>query len=274
VGLLIGRLQIEPFLGAGVLLCVAVMAATLPSRPLAPPARAARGSRAAGVQATAPVQASPLRVTLVISPAALGRNDMTVTLLQPAGQGRWRPESDGQVRLKVTMAAMPTMGTATAETTMIGGGRYRGSADIVMGGDWHLDVLVRTPADPQDYYQAPFTLTAGLYGQPPSLQPWASAPVPGSPPSAPAPAPTPTVQGSTAAPHSLPVAAGSWRGTVRVAPAAYGPNRFTVQLANRAGRPSPDHAVSVLLTSLEMHMGTIRLEARRTAAGQFTATGS
>ena len=58
-----------------------------------------------------------------------------------------QPVTDAEVSLELFMGAMPSMDMpemrSTVAMTHEGGGRYRGTGDVAMGGAWDATVMVR-----------------------------------------------------------------------------------------------------------------------------------
>lgn len=162
-GSLIGRLRIEPLLGALILLCVALMGQAAPAVTVfSDAASASPGPSAIAVPTTvaAPtirttIHQGLLDVSLTVDPAAVGRTRLTATVRQ-----RGRPVADAQVRLRLGVPGQPGLGATFVETVFSGGG-YRGAGDLVQAGEWQVDVLVRTRDDPGEFRDVPFTFLAG-----------------------------------------------------------------------------------------------------------------
>ncbi len=161
------RLAIEPLLGAGILLCVALMGEVAPAVTVfsatsaASPVRPAAASPAAD---STPVGRSSINdsarkglldVSLVVSPPAVGRARLFAVVLE-----RGKVVTDGQVRIKLSMPGNGSIGAVFSETTPSDGG-YAGTGDLVQQGRWQADVLVRTHSDPGEYRDVPFELLVG-----------------------------------------------------------------------------------------------------------------
>ncbi len=71
----------------------------------------------------------------------LGDNAFEVMVMQGS-----QPVTDAEVSLELFMGAMPSMNMpemrSTVAMTHEGGGRYRGTGDVVMGGAWEATVMV------------------------------------------------------------------------------------------------------------------------------------
>jgi hypothetical protein len=71
----------------------------------------------------------------------LGDNTFEITVTEGS-----RPVTDADVTLELFMAAMPSMNMPEMRTnvplTHGGGGRYRGTASVTMGGAWDANVMV------------------------------------------------------------------------------------------------------------------------------------
>ncbi|MDA1185768.1 MAG: FixH family protein [Acidobacteria bacterium] len=72
---------------------------------------------------------------------SLGDNAFEAMVMQGS-----QPVTDAEVSLELFMAAMPSMDMpemrSTVAMTHEGGGRYRGTGDVVMGGAWDATVMV------------------------------------------------------------------------------------------------------------------------------------
>ena len=102
------------------------------------------GSNEAAPAAQAPPAAStqPLEITLDESqPIKSGENTLEVMVMQ-GGQ----PVTDADVSVQFFMAAMPEMKMAEMKNTVPlkheGGGRYRGTGNVMMVGKWDTTVMV------------------------------------------------------------------------------------------------------------------------------------
>lgn len=148
-------LHIEPALGVGVVLCVALLgplAGTLAlpqSSYLTPPP----GGHAGPVTESA--VANQIRITLHVAPATFGNNTITVTLRDPSGA----PIDGGTVFIETNMLDMD-MGTQTFVLKDTGQGIYTGEGQITMAGHWEYTVVVRTRANPNQLTRARFDFTA------------------------------------------------------------------------------------------------------------------
>jgi copper transport protein len=153
------RLRLEPALGALVLLCVALMGQVAPSAPAfnatVVQVVGDQGDVATGGPIAATGALGSLTVTLRVNPADVGQTQLTATV---AEHGRAVP--DGQVRIRLSMPATPTLGAAFVETAPAAGG-YSGTGDLVQEGLWRADVLVRTHSDPGEFRDLPFVFLAG-----------------------------------------------------------------------------------------------------------------
>jgi uncharacterized GH25 family protein len=102
------------------------------------------GSNEAAPAAQAPPAAStqPLEITLDESqPIKSGENTLEVMVMQ-GGQ----PVTDADVSVQFFMPAMPEMKMAEMKNTVPlkheGGGRYRGTGNVMMAGKWDTTVMV------------------------------------------------------------------------------------------------------------------------------------
>jgi len=166
---LIGRLRLEPVLGAGVLLCVALMTQTAPPVSVfSSAAQAGLGlsptSPAEGATTTAAPQSistvakqGVLDIGLTIDPAAIGQARLSITVHE---RGKAVSGDQGQVRVKLSVPGNSALGAVFVETTPSGAG-YAGSGDLVLNGRWQADVLVRTRSDPLEYRDVPFQFIVG-----------------------------------------------------------------------------------------------------------------
>ncbi len=152
---LAARLRIEPLLGTGVLLCVALMGQTAPAVAVFSTPTPTAGTPTASAT-SAPTVATPgaiggsttvgvLRATLTITPPALGSTKFRVIV-----EKRGRAVTDGQVRIRLSVPAQPSLGYTFVETTPTAGG-YDGTGDLAQNGQWRADVLVRTRDDPSEF---------------------------------------------------------------------------------------------------------------------------
>ncbi|MDB5074464.1 MAG: copper resistance protein CopC [Chloroflexi bacterium] len=161
---LLRRLALEPVLGAGILLCVALMGQVAPAVTVF-----SNGGNAAPAVATASPTKTPepprtisgarhlglLDVALTINPAAVGHARIAATVRE---HGHVVP--DGQVRVKLSMPDNPSLGATFVETTA-SGGSYNGAGDLVQNGRWRADVLVRTHSDPSEFRDVPLEFIVG-----------------------------------------------------------------------------------------------------------------
>ena len=72
---------------------------------------------------------------------SVGDNAFEVTVMQGS-----QPVTDAEVSLELYMGAMPSMDMPAMRSTVTmtheGGGRYRGTGDVVVGGAWDATVMV------------------------------------------------------------------------------------------------------------------------------------
>ena len=159
------RLAIEPLLGLGVLLCVALMGEVAPAVTVfSAPNQAPTVASAPAVATSTPVAQSSisgaahmglLDVSLAISPPAVGHARLFAIVRE-----RGKVVTDGQVRIKLSMPGDASLGAVFSETTPSGGG-YVGTGDLVQNGRWQADVMVRTHSDPLEYRDVPLQFIAG-----------------------------------------------------------------------------------------------------------------
>ena len=159
------RLAIEPLLGAGILLCVALMGEVAPAVTVfSAPGQVSTGRSAVAVATPTPASPSSisgaahkalLDVSLAISPPVVGHARLFAIVRE-----RGKVVSDGQVRIKLAMPDNVALGAVFSETTPSGGG-YVGTGDLVQNGRWQADVLVRTHSDPLEYRDVPLQFIAG-----------------------------------------------------------------------------------------------------------------
>lgn len=150
----------EATLGAGVLLCAALLGGLAGS--LAPAAPGAPNINAPPLTKTTktPVDITMkttdgiLNVTLKVAPAKFGTNSVGV-LVVDAKTGK---TIDGaNVHLIIKMVEMD-MGTGTSDLQSVGDGFYTGQADLLMGGHWTIEVQIRTPQNPNVISKVTFTI--------------------------------------------------------------------------------------------------------------------
>src|SRR5439155_5833197 len=114
---LLSWLQVNPVLGAGVLLATSVMFYYPVPEGFGPPGPSAYVAHHGG-----------LTVSLSIKPGRSGPNQISVELRNRAG----RPVSQAHVSVLTTMLDMP-MGTGVASLSQSGPGQFVGSTDLGMG---------------------------------------------------------------------------------------------------------------------------------------------
>jgi hypothetical protein len=155
---LAARLRLEPALGGLVLLCVALMGQVAPGASAFNATVVQLVGDQGGAVTGGPIAATgalgDLTVTLQINPADVGQTQLTATVGE-----RGRAVPDGQVRIKLSMPANPTLGAAFVETTPAAGS-YTGTGDLLQEGLWRADVLVRTRRDPEEFRDVPFVFLA------------------------------------------------------------------------------------------------------------------
>ena len=103
---------------------------------------ATTGASAPAASAPAAVADSQLDIRLS-EPAELSLGDNAFEAMVMQGS---QPVADAEVSLELFMGAMPSMNMpemrSTVAMTHEGGGRYRGTGDVVMGGAWDATVVV------------------------------------------------------------------------------------------------------------------------------------
>ena len=86
-------------------------------------------------------QQADITFTSEPDPPRMGDNTFEVMVMQ-GGQ----PVTDADVSVEFFMPAMPSMNMAEMKNTMAlkheGGGRYRGTGNVMMAGDWEATVMV------------------------------------------------------------------------------------------------------------------------------------
>ena len=102
----------------------------------------ASNEAAPAAQAPPVASSQPLEITLDESrPIKSGENTLEVMVMQ-GGQ----PVTDADVSVQFFMAAMPEMKMAEMKNTVPlkheGGGRYRGTGNVMMAGKWDTTVMV------------------------------------------------------------------------------------------------------------------------------------
>jgi copper transport protein len=148
------RLAIEPILGMGILLCVALMGQVAPAVTVL--ANGAASGAAPAVASASPTPAPPVAISgaqhlgaldasLSINPAAVGRAKFFAIVRENG-----KVVTDAQVRIKLSVPGNSGLGATFVETTPSGGG-YTGAGDLVQNGQWRADVLVRTHSDPNEF---------------------------------------------------------------------------------------------------------------------------
>ena len=116
---------------------------------------------AADASATAPAgKSQDLNITFnsTPTPPKTGENTFEVMVMDQARQ----PVTDADVSVEFYMAAMPQMKMPEmrnrVDLTHEGGGRYRGTGNVMMGGGW--DVTVRVSRDGQEIDTERLSVTA------------------------------------------------------------------------------------------------------------------
>ena len=102
----------------------------------------ASNEAAPAAPAPTPASTQPLEITLDESqPIKMGENALEVMVMQ-GGQ----PVTDADVSVEFFMPAMPQMKMAEMKNTVAlkheGGGRYRGTGNVMMAGTWDTTVMV------------------------------------------------------------------------------------------------------------------------------------
>jgi hypothetical protein len=150
-------LRREAFIGLGVLLCAALLAAFAGSLATAPtPIAGATSGAYVNTAITTPN--GDYAVTLKVAPAKFGANTFLATVKDKSG----KPVESASVLLQTTMLDMD-MGTQSLQLQAVGAdspGTYGGQADLDMGGDWGLAVKV-LPAGGKDFETATYKVVVG-----------------------------------------------------------------------------------------------------------------
>jgi putative copper export protein/methionine-rich copper-binding protein CopC len=155
-------LQREALLGAGVVLCAALLSGLAGS--LAAPPPGAPNVNAPPLTATSktPVTITEtidgLQVTLKVAPDQFGLNTFGVQV-QDAATGK--PIDGANVRLLTNDLDMD-MGTETLDLVGVGDGFYRAQGDLLMGGHWQVLVQVLVPKHPNTIHRFTFTFTTSF----------------------------------------------------------------------------------------------------------------
>jgi len=121
---------------------IALVATACGSEPAPPPADDTASSVTAAEAVAAPASTSGVEIAFSMAPdpPAAGDSTFDVAVTDAGGQ----PVTDAEVSVRFYMAAMPAMNMPemqnTTSLTHQGGGRYRGSGQVVMAGDWEMTV--------------------------------------------------------------------------------------------------------------------------------------
>jgi hypothetical protein len=127
---LVGWLQVNPVLGAGVLLATSVMFYYPVPVGFGPPGPSVYTAHGGG-----------MTVAMQIHPDRSGPNTISVALRDRTG----KPVQQATVSVLTTMLDMP-MGTGVASLPEKSPGEFTGSTDLGMGGHWRLQVLIYRPS--------------------------------------------------------------------------------------------------------------------------------
>jgi hypothetical protein len=147
-------MQTEALVGAGVLLCAAMLGPLAGT--LIPPVNQTNSFGATGGAQTLTHTVDGLTVTLSVNPGKFGTNSFTVVIKNPSGA----PTSNGSVFLVATMVEMD-MGVNTINLTPSDApGTYTGQGELSMAGHWNLKAVIRTREDPGHLHRVTFTISA------------------------------------------------------------------------------------------------------------------
>jgi len=153
---LISVLRWEPWLGVAVILCVGLLNVFSPAlalsntqqpAPTTPVAKPFNGS--------VKTSDGKYTVALNINPNRFGTNVFTVEVTD-ASTGKTLGANEVSVTLFTTMLDM-AMGTDSVSLPPDGKGGFSGSQDLVMSGDWGIEIQLRTPD--QTLHEANFKIT-------------------------------------------------------------------------------------------------------------------
>ena len=117
------------------------------------------GSQAPESTAAPAATAGPAEITFTTmpDPPVTGENTFEVTVMQSA-----QPVTDAEVSVMFFMPAMPSMNMPemknTVNLTHQGGGRYRGTGNVMMAGGW--DATVMAMRGGQEIASRKFSVTA------------------------------------------------------------------------------------------------------------------
>jgi copper transport protein len=152
----------EALLGAGVLLCAALLGglagSLAPTPPGAPNINAPTLSPTTKTPVDMTQTVNNLKVTLKVAPDKFGTNSVGV-LIVDANTGQ--PIDGANVHLLINMVEMD-MGTGTSDLKGSGGGFYSGQIDLLMAGHWTVQVQIRTPQNPNTIQRVTFTIPASF----------------------------------------------------------------------------------------------------------------
>jgi hypothetical protein len=138
-------LRWEPWLGVAVIVCVGllnVFAGTLTPAASVPQQNGTGSTPSAPFHGTAQTSDGKYSVTLTITPNRFGTNVFTVQVTN-AQTGQQLDANQAGVTVFTTMLDM-AMGTDSVELQPDNKGGFSGSGDLAMGGNWSIQVQVRT----------------------------------------------------------------------------------------------------------------------------------
>jgi putative copper export protein/methionine-rich copper-binding protein CopC len=149
--------RIEALVGAGVLLCAALMGPLAGTLEALPATTTASFGAAGGAQAITQ-RVDGLSVTMSVDPGKFGTNTFTVTIKQPDGQ----PAQGASVFIVSSMVEMD-MGENTINLTPTATpGVYGGQGELSMAGHWRLRTVIRAKEDPAHLHTTTFTISASF----------------------------------------------------------------------------------------------------------------
>jgi copper transport protein len=153
---IVQAIRVEAVVGAGLLLCVALLSPL--SSTLVPVVNGGAAFGATGGAQTLTQTVDGLHVTLNVSPGHFGTNTFQVTVLYPDGT----LASGGSVFLITNMVEMD-MGTNQIDLQATSTpGVYSGQGDLSMAGHWRITTDIRTKRDPNTLHTTIFTISASF----------------------------------------------------------------------------------------------------------------
>ncbi len=137
-------LRWEPWFGVAIIVCVGLM--NVFGNTLTQPAAAQQPQQQSVTHAftgTAKTSDGKYSVTLNVNPNQFGLNTFTVTA-KDLSTGEQLGANQANVTIFTTMLDMD-MGTQSVDLQFNGKGSFSGSGELSMGGNWQIQVLLRTP---------------------------------------------------------------------------------------------------------------------------------